>query len=322
MTSDKRRVIYLAQTRGFCAGVRRAIDTVDECLTVYGAPVYVLHAIVHNRHVVEDFENRGAVFVESLSDVPVGRPLIFSAHGVSKAVEEEACRRGIGPVIDATCPLVKRVHSQVSSHCAGGETVVLIGHHDHPEILGTLGQVPDRKIYVVSGPDEVADLPLSLDAMQIVCVAQTTLTKRTVDAAVTVLAKRFPRATVTTGATVCYASSNRQAAVHEVTLKADMVLIVGSANSSNARRLRETAESQERKAYLIDSHSDVREEWLEGISSVGISAGASTPEHLVTELLADLERMGWREVVLVGEPEDAVEFRRPLVRTPKGELNQ
>lgn len=318
MRHDSERTVYLARTRGFCAGVRRAVDTVEACLASYGAPVYVLHPIVHNRRVVEDFERRGVVFVDALADVPAGCPLVFSAHGVSAAVEAEAHTRGIVGVVDATCPLVKRVHSQARRHCAAGCTVVLVGHREHPEIIGTLGQIPDGEVFVAADPQEVAALPADLADRRIFCVAQTTLSRSTFDRVVAALRSRFPDADIEEGATVCYASSNRQSAVRLLAEQADLIIVVGSPNSSNANRLRETAMAAGVEAHLIDSGAELEADWLVGRRAVGITAGASTPEHLVDELLDRLRQAGWNRVVETGDAESAMEFKLPEIGRLRG----
>ncbi|MDT8391855.1 MAG: 4-hydroxy-3-methylbut-2-enyl diphosphate reductase [Lentisphaeria bacterium] len=295
--------MYVARTRGFCGGVRRALDMVNACLTRYGPPVYVLHPIVHNRFVVEDFQSRGVVFIERVAEAAPGRPLILSAHGVSKAVEEEASRLGASAVIDATCPLVKQVHRQVRDHWREGEAVILMGHRDHPEIQGTIGQVKSEDSYVVECPADIAALPGSLAQKPIVCVAQTTLTQAKVDDMFTGIRARFPKADVTLGKTVCYASTNRQQAVMELAEMTDMILVVGSKNSSNANRLRETAEAAGVPAYLIDSAGELSPEWLNDVESVGVTAGASTPEYVVERLLTVLKSRGWDSVEEVGAVE-------------------
>lgn len=303
MNQSQRKPVYVARTRGFCGGVRRAVDMVNACLAEYGPPVYVLHPIVHNRFVVENFQSRGVVFIENVADAASGRPLVLSAHGVSKAVEEAAGQLGASAVIDATCPLVKRVHQQVRDHWREGEAVVLMGHRDHPEIQGTMGQTKSEDTYVVESVGDIADLPGSLAEKPIVCVAQTTLTQEKVDQIFTAVRARFPKTEVTLGATVCYASSNRQNAVRELAAITDLILVVGSNNSSNANRLREIAESTGTTAYLIDSAEDVSPEWLKDAVSIGVTAGASTPEHLVEGLLAVLKTRGWDVIEELGVAE-------------------
>lgn len=295
MEHSNGKKLYVANTRGFCGGVRRAVDMVNECLAEHGPPVYVLHPIVHNRFVVEDFESRGVVFIEDIAEAVPGRPLVLSAHGVSRAVEEATGQLGVSAVIDATCPLVKQVHKQVRDHWREGDAIVLMGHRDHPEIQGTMGQTKSQDTYVVESVADVAALPVRLAQKPIVCVAQTTLTQDTVDTIFAAVRKRFPTTQVTLGATVCYASANRQRAVRELAKVTDLILVVGSKNSSNANRLRETAEAAGATAYLIDSAGDMSPEWLNDVGVIGVTAGASTPEYLVEQLLAALENFGWKK---------------------------
>lgn len=279
----------------------------------YGPPVYVLHAIVHNRRVVVDFESRGVIFVEDVSGVPSGRPLVFSAHGVPKGIEREALERDIGPVIDATCPLVKKVHREASRHAGMGAAIVLVGHRHHPEIAGTLGQIDSDDVAVVSGPGEVEGLPAGLDGRDIVCLAQTTLTQDAVEAVAAALRDRFAGSEVTECKTVCYASHNRQNAVRHLATLAELVLVVGSANSSNANRLRETAESAGVQAYLIDTPGELDASWLDGRRKLGITAGASTPERIVDEILDRLRAYGWKDVVETGREELTTAFKIPEI---------
>lgn len=300
MDHSKQKKVYVAQTRGFCGGVRRAVDMVNACLSEYGPPVYVLHPIVHNRFVVEDFQSRGVVFVETVDDAAPGRPLLLSAHGVSKAVEEAAGKLGALTVIDATCPLVKQVHKQVRDHWREGDAVVLMGHRDHPEIQGTMGQTKSEDTYVVESAADVADLPETLAEKPIVCVAQTTLTQENVDCIFTAVRDRFPTTEVNIGATVCYASANRQHAVRELAKITDVIIVVGSKNSSNANRLCETARTAGTPAYLIDCAEELSLEWLNDAGPIGVTAGASTPEHLVKGLLVTLKTYGWNTIEMFG----------------------
>ncbi len=309
--SRQKGTVYLARARGFCAGVRRAIDTVEACLAAYGPPVYVLHAIVHNRRGVEDFREKGVEFVENLSEVPSDRPLIFSAHGVSAAVERQARERGISTVIDAACPLVKRVHEQARRHCGQGKAVILVGHREHPEIKGTLGQVGTCDIYVIASPEEVDELPASMADREIVCLAQTTLAPETATTVSEAIARRFVKAKVSLGTTVCYASTNRQREVVELANFTDLIIVIGSRNSSNVNRLRETAAAAGAKAYLLDSAEELDKAGLAGHPTIGVTAGASTPEELVAEVLRRLAEWGWDSVYEIGVGEPTADLRLP-----------
>ncbi|MDQ2694419.1 MAG: 4-hydroxy-3-methylbut-2-enyl diphosphate reductase [Pseudomonadota bacterium] len=285
--------LRLANPRGFCAGVDRAIGVVERALELFGAPIYVRHEVVHNRSVVDGLRAKGAVFVEDLSEVPDGATLIFSAHGVSQAVRREARNRGL-KVFDATCPLVTKVHMEVVRHSRAGRETILIGHAGHPEVDGTLGQYDAGKggrIYLVETPRDVWDLPVR-NPDNIAFVTQTTLsmddTARVIDA----LRARFPRIQGPKKDDICYATQNRQDAVRELARQCDLILVVGSRNSSNSNRLRELAGKEGAPAYLIDGVDDIDPRWLEGCEVVGITAGASAPEVLVREVVERLRRLG------------------------------
>jgi len=290
--------ILLANPRGFCAGVDRAIEIVERALEVFGAPIYVRHEVVHNRFVVEDLRDKGAVFVEELDEVPDGATLIFSAHGVSRAVVDEAARRGL-KVLDATCPLVTKVHLEVARHCRAGEEVVLIGHAGHPEVEGTLGQYDcsdGKGIYLVEGPADVTALQVR-DPQRLAFVTQTTLS---VDDAVTVieaLRERFPAIEGPRKDDICYATQNRQDAVKRLAGECQVALVVGSPNSSNSNRLREIAEKQGVRAFLVDNAGELRREWFEGVAAVGVTAGASAPEVLVDAVIERLREWGGSSAV-------------------------
>jgi len=314
--------IQLANPRGFCAGVDRAIDIVNRALEVFGAPIYVRHEVVHNRFVVDDLRERGAIFVEELEEVPDDRIVIFSAHGVSQAVRKEAGNRGL-KVFDATCPLVTKVHIEVARFSAEGRECVLIGHAGHPEVEGTMGQY-DRSaggdIYLVEDEEQVNTLEVR-DPSRLSFVTQTTLsmddTARVIDA----LRERFPQITGPRKDDICYATQNRQDAVRQLAGESDLVLVVGSVNSSNSNRLRELAERMGARAHLLDRASEVQAEWLEGVSSVGVTAGASAPEVLVQEVIDRLRELGAETVREVqGRPENVTfsmprELRIPVVET-------
>ncbi|MFM1891949.1 MAG: 4-hydroxy-3-methylbut-2-enyl diphosphate reductase [Pseudomonadota bacterium] len=301
--------ILLANPRGFCAGVDRAIEIVERALDAFGAPIYVRHEVVHNRFVVERLRQRGAVFVDELAEVPDGNTVIFSAHGVSQAVREEAAGRNL-TVFDATCPLVTKVHLEVARHCRAGTEVVLIGHRGHPEVEGTMGQYRCRDgnggIYLVETPEDVAQLQVKKPD-QIAFVTQTTLSMDDTARVIEALLGRFPSISGPKKDDICYATQNRQDAVKRLAVSCDLVLVVGSPNSSNSNRLREIAEKQGKPAYLIDGAEDIRREWLEGVTTIGITAGASAPEVLVERVIAQLQAWGAGAVAQdEGEPEQVV----------------
>lgn len=285
--------IYLANPRGFCAGVDRAIAIVNEALTRFEPPIYVRHEVVHNKFVVSDLANRGAVFVEELHEVPDGSIVIFSAHGVSKAVEDEAERRDL-TVFDATCPLVTKVHIEVAKFAQEGMDAVLIGHAGHPEVEGTMGRFNRRhggQIHLVEDENDVEALTVQ-DAERLAFVTQTTLsmddTARVIDA----LRDKFPSIQGPRKDDICYATQNRQDAVKDLASRCEVVLVVGSPNSSNSNRLRELAERMNCRAYLIDNASEMDRSWLDGVQSIGVTAGASAPEVLIQEVLQQLQDWG------------------------------
>ncbi len=304
--------VLLANPRGFCAGVDRAIEIVERALETFGAPIYVRHEVVHNRYVVDKLRGQGAVFVDELEEVPDGATVIFSAHGVSQAVRGEASARGLR-VFDATCPLVTKVHMEVARHGKAGRDVVLIGHAGHPEVEGTMGQWDPSNagtIHLVETPDCVG-LIVPRDASQLAYVTQTTLSVDDTKAVIEALKTRFPAVVGPRHDDICYATQNRQDAVRKLGQECDLVLVVGSPNSSNSNRLRELAEKQGVPAYLIDGAGDIRREWIDGRRRVGVTAGASAPESLVREVLARLRDWGATQVrELDGEPED-VTFALP-----------
>lgn len=300
--------IYLANPRGFCAGVDRAIEIVELSLKTYGAPIYVRHEIVHSRHVVNSLRDRGAVFVEELSEIPDGAIVIFSAHGVAKSVWEEARRRNL-KVIDATCPLVIKVHNEVNRDYANEYELILIGHAGHPEVVGTLGQIPD-KFHLVSSVDDVDRLEVE-NPDHLSYVTQTTLSVDECREIVEALNRRFPGIKGPHQEDICYATQNRQNAVKELAQFVDVILVIGSPNSSNSNRLRELAERFAIPSYLIDSYKDIKPAWLENAKAVGITAGASAPEVLVTEVVAYLKNKGATEVEELTVIEEDVEFLLP-----------
>src|SRR5687767_11538135 len=281
--------VLLATPRGFCAGVDRAIDIVERALALFGAPIYVRHEVVHNKFVVEDLKSKGAVFVEELHEVPPGSTVIFSAHGVSQAVRHDAESRGFR-VFDATCPLVTKVHLEVAKKRRDNREIVMIGHQGHPEVEGTMGQ-SEGGMYLVEGPEDVDRLVVR-DADNLAFVTQTTLSmddaRRTIEA----LKKRFPNIVGPKRDDICYATQNRQDAVKALARVADVVLVVGSPNSSNSNRLREVAENQGVPAYMVDNAGELQPEWIEGKAVVGVTAGASAPEILVNQVIDRLKAMG------------------------------
>ena len=304
--------VLLANPRGFCAGVDRAIEIVERALETFGAPIYVRHEVVHNRFVVDSLRNRGAIFVDELDEVPDGATVIFSAHGVSKEVRREGDRRGLA-VFDATCPLVTKVHIEVARHGKAGRDVILIGHAGHPEVEGTMGQWDPKyagRIHLVETPECVAGLkPANSD--KLAYVSQTTLSVDDTRAVIEALRQHFPNVLGPRHDDICYATQNRQDAVRELGQQCDIVLVVGSPNSSNSNRLRELAEKQGVPAYLIDGADDIRREWLDGRQRIGLTAGASAPEGLVKDVIERLRSWGASEVTeLDGKPEN-VTFALP-----------
>lgn len=301
--------VLLANPRGFCAGVDRAIEIVKRALETLGAPIYVRHEVVHNRFVVDDLKQRGAIFVEELDEVPDNATVIFSAHGVSQAVRSEASRRGL-KVFDATCPLVTKVHLEVARQCRAGRDVVLIGHEGHPEVEGTMGQWKREAgagdIHLV---EDIADV-LALQVRQPENLAYTTQTTLSVDdtrAVIEALRAKYPAIQGPKNDDICYATQNRQDAVRELAARCDLVLVVGSPNSSNSNRLRELAEREGVPAYLIDGASEIDPRWVEGRQRIGITAGASAPEVLVRGVIERLRELGATDVAeLSGEPENMV----------------
>ncbi|MCX8501054.1 MAG: 4-hydroxy-3-methylbut-2-enyl diphosphate reductase [Alphaproteobacteria bacterium] len=302
--------ILLAEPRGFCAGVERAIDIVDRSLEKFGAPIFVRHEIVHNRHVVERLRAKGAVFVAELSEVPSGATTIFSAHGVAKSVVAEAVTRNL-PYIDATCPLVTKVHSEGQRYVKQGRDVILIGHPGHPEVEGTLGQI-DGRVYLVASVTDAESLTVERpDALAY--VTQTTLSVDDTREIIAVLNRRFPTIIGPDVRDICYATQNRQTAVRELAKQAAVILVLGSKRSSNSNRLREIAAEQGAVAYLIEDASELQADWVAGVESVGITAGASAPEDLVEGLVAALRTLAEVEVASLPGPVESVHFKLPSV---------
>ena len=300
--------VILAQPRGFCAGVIRAIDIVEHALARFGAPVYVRHEIVHNRHVVESLRAKGARFVESLSEVPAGAITIFSAHGVARHVEEDAEARGLR-VLDATCPLVAKVHGQGKRYVAQGRVVILVGHAAHPEVEGTMGQIPGPVLLVETAHD-VEMLDLAADT-PVAYVTQTTLSVDDTRAVIAALKRRFNDIIGPDINDICYATQNRQSAVRDLAKVVDVILVVGAKNSSNSNRLREIGVEAGVPSYLIADGSELDHEWVRPARVVGVTAGASAPEELVDDVIAVLRRIGPIEVSVLPGIEENVEFRLP-----------
>ena len=285
--------ILLANPRGFCAGVDRAIEIVERALELFGAPIYVRHEVVHNRHVVEGLRARGTVFVHELDEVPDGATVIFSAHGVARAVHEEGARRGLR-VFDATCPLVTKVHLEVRQHADAGRECILIGHKGHPEVEGTMGQYDTANggdITLVETPDDVALLAVN-NPDELAYVTQTTLSVDDTARVIATLKQRFPGIRGPRQDDICYATQNRQDAVKTLAQKCDVILVVGSPNSSNSNRLRELAENKGVPAYLVDEAGQIQRQWLEGMDHVGVTAGASAPEDVVSGVVEQLRAWG------------------------------
>jgi 4-hydroxy-3-methylbut-2-en-1-yl diphosphate reductase len=305
--------VILAQPRGFCAGVERAIEIVERALTLYGPPIYVRHEIVHNGHVVDRLRAKGVRFVEEVDEVPPGSITIFSAHGVSSAVDEAAKARGL-KVIDATCPLVARVHLEGARYSRQGRDVVLIGHAGHAEVEGTLGRLAGA-VHLVASAEDVAGLKVERPD-HVAYITQTTLSVDDTRGIIDALKARFPSIVGPNTDDICYATQNRQRAVLELAPKVDLVLVVGAANSSNSNRLREIAEAAGVPAYLIEDAFGLDTGWLDGVSSVGITAGASAPEDLVQDVIATLKRRGGVRVSTLPGIEEALRFRLPVELEP------
>ncbi|BBL69886.1 4-hydroxy-3-methylbut-2-enyl diphosphate reductase [Methylogaea oryzae] len=303
--------IVLANPRGFCAGVDRAIEIVERAIEAFGAPIYVRHEVVHNRYVVDGLRDRGAVFVEELDEVPADATVIFSAHGVSKEIQEEAKERKLR-VFDATCPLVTKVHIEVHQHAAQGRELIFIGHAGHPEVEGTMGQYdsPQGGIYLVESVDDIAKLEVK-NPDNLAYVTQTTLSIDDTQGIVDALRARFPKIVGPRKDDICYATQNRQDAVKKLAADCELILVVGSKNSSNSNRLREIAEKLGRKAHLIDDADQMQREWLEGVNHIGVTAGASAPEILVKNVVSRLQEWGGQGAAEVQGIEEKVVFSLP-----------
>ncbi|MEQ4922668.1 4-hydroxy-3-methylbut-2-enyl diphosphate reductase [Proteus hauseri] len=304
--------ILLANPRGFCAGVDRAISIVERALEIYGAPIYVRHEVVHNRYVVNDLRERGAIFIEEISEVPDDAILIFSAHGVSQAIRQEARSRNLTMLYDATCPLVTKVHMEVARASRKGKEAILIGHAGHPEVEGTMGQYnnPEGGMYLVESPDDVWKLKVK-DEDNLCFMTQTTLSVDDTSEVIDALNTRFPKIVGPRKDDICYATTNRQEAARELAQRADVVFVVGSKNSSNSNRLAELAQRAGKPSYLIDSYEDINEAWVANVNIVGVTAGASAPDILVQQVLDQLKSFGADEVIELSGREENIVFEVP-----------
>ena len=300
--------VLLANPRGFCAGVDRAIEIVERAIALHGAPIYVRHEVVHNKFVVDDLRKKGAVFIEELDEAPAGATLIFSAHGVSQAVRRDAEARGLR-VFDATCPLVTKVHVEVAKMRGQGREIVMIGHKGHPEVQGTMGQ-SNNGMYLVEGPDDVAKLQVK-DENHLAFVTQTTLSVDDAQVTIDALEARFPAIVGPKRDDICYATQNRQDAVKTLAKQCDIVIVVGSPNSSNSNRLREVAQNQGVDAYMVDNAGELKTEWLAGKTRIGVTAGASAPEILVQDVIERLKALGADRVSNVEGIAERVTFPLP-----------
>ncbi len=300
--------VILAQPRGFCAGVERAIEIVEKALELYGPPVYVRHEIVHNKRVVETLKAKGARFVEEVHEIPDGAITVFSAHGVSQKVEDSAKLRDL-PVLDATCPLVAKVHKEGQRYAEKGYEVILIGHEGHPEVEGTMGRIPGT-VHLVEDPADVEKLSIP-DSTKLAYVTQTTLSVDDTREVIEALKRRFPKIIGPDVKDICYATQNRQAAVRELAKQVDLLLVVGARNSSNSNRLREIGQESGVNTYLLEDVSALEPRWLEGVNTVGITAGASTPEELVRELIDKLGVFGKIELTIMHGIEEHIQFKLP-----------
>lgn len=308
ITDSSLSELHLANPRGFCAGVDRAIEIVERAINKYGAPIYVKHEVVHNKYVVDDLKAKGAIFIEDLDDVPVGKTLIYSAHGVSLQVRTDAKKRKLR-VFDATCPLVSKVHAEVIRHRKKGLEVIMIGHKGHPEVEGTMGQASSG-ILLVESIDDVTKLVVA-DPEKLAYVTQTTLSVDDAAKIVEALILKYPKIKVPAKENICYATQNRQDAVKSLAEHCDLIVVVGSSNSSNSNRLREVAETKGVRAFLIDNEADFKTEWLDGVTKVGVTAGASAPEVLVSAVVERLRSLGVGVVKEFSGIEEKVVFHVP-----------
>jgi 4-hydroxy-3-methylbut-2-en-1-yl diphosphate reductase len=305
--------VILAKPRGFCAGVEMAIETVERALKRHGAPLYVFHEIVHNQHVVADFSARGVRFVQSIDEVPDGARLIFSAHGVAPEIWRQAKEKHLQLIIDATCPLVEKVHREVRKYAAQGYWIILVGHEKHDEIIGTSGEAPER-VRIVASVDEAAEVTIP-DSEKVVALTQTTLSVDDTREVLEVLKQRFPKLITAAKEDICYATQNRQDAVKQLSKQVDLVLVIGSRNSENSNQLCNVGRAQGRRTFLIDDHHSIKSEWLHGVKRVGITSGASVPERLVEEAADYFRQMG-AEIAHLGFVEENIHFALPPEISP------
>jgi 4-hydroxy-3-methylbut-2-en-1-yl diphosphate reductase len=302
------RKVVIAQPRGYCAGVEMAVDTVERTLQRYGAPIYVFHEIVHNQHVVQDFTHRGVRFVKSIDEVPIGSKLVFSAHGVSPTVWQKAKEKKVEVIIDATCPLVEKVHREVRKFTAQGYWIILVGDANHDEIVGTSGEAPEQ-IRIVADVEDARGIKVP-DTDKLIVLTQTTLSVDDTREVIDVLRERFPRMITPSKEDICYATQNRQDAVKQLAREVDLVLVIGSRNSENSNQLSKVARAHGTKAYLIDDHHGIDPDWLIGVERVGITSGASVPERLVQETVDFFTRQG-AEIAYLGFVEENIHFALP-----------
>lgn len=300
--------LFLAQPRGFCAGVERAIEIVEIALKIYPPPVYVFHEIVHNSYVVKDLGSRGAIFVNSVAETPDGSVLIFSAHGVSPEIREQTKTKKL-KVIDATCPLVTKVHMEAILFAKQGCTILLVGHEGHDEVIGTMGEAPE-KIILVDSPQDVEKLQVE-DPEKVAVITQTTLSLDDTRDTIEAIKRKFPKVIFPPKEDICYATTNRQTAVKELTSKVDLILVIGSENSSNSKRLAEVSQDKGVKAYLIDDMTKIKKEWFVGVRNIGITAGASAPEHLVQEVIDYFRELGVKNIGEIKTVSENVKFSLP-----------
>ncbi len=300
--------VFLAQPRGFCAGVERAIEIVERAIDKYGPPIYVRHEIVHNKRVVEELRKKGAIFVDEVDQIPDNSVTIFSAHGISAAVEEQARERNL-PIIDATCPLVSKVHKEGQIHAQNGRSIILIGHASHPEVEGTMGRIPG-KAHLVTNIEDVDKLVLP-DESQVAYVTQTTLSVDDTRGIIKALNNRFPKIVGPDVRDICYATQNRQEVVRNIVGHVEILIVVGAENSSNSNRLKEIGAEKGIPSYLIDEAKNLDLNWLEGVRTIGVTAGASAPEELVTELLVLLKSRAEIELEIISGVEENIQFKLP-----------
>ena len=311
MQHNNSKKIILANPRGFCAGVDRAIAIVNKALDKYGAPIYVRHEVVHNKYVVDNLKKRGAIFIEEIKEVPENSILIYSAHGVPLAVKQEAENKKLKLIFNATCPLVSKVHMEVKTLNQDGYTIIMIGHKGHPEVEGTMGQVTNN-IYLIENKNDIYNLPIPHDIHKIALVTQTTLSVDETKSLIRELQMVFSNLRLPKNEDICYATQNRQDAVKQISKLCDILLVIGSKNSSNSNRLKELAENLGQKAYLIDMATEIDGQWLQDVNVVGVTAGASAPEILVTGVLQQLHQYGFMQIEELHTIEENMIFALPI----------